>query len=255
MEEYHPFFGCFHKEMTLCILVAQNLPLISLWLNSRDMFAVGSAWLPASTWASVCVCVWGGGRATRGARPRVRMRRFRHTRSLCTCVSVRLRAHAHVCASVCTDLCVFSGAGEGHDSPLTSSHQFTWCLSHILGFCSAPWLEALLLDSCQPQAAFCSQVLSGRLLRYRSPAFARSSAQVWPARLGRDSQGLSRDNWCSHFLPARACHELSCPVTAENTDKPRTQKKPLEALRGCQSSDEHKLPFEISEPARVSTSW
>lgn len=49
MEEYGPFSGCFHKEMTLCILVAQKLPLISLWLNSRAMFAVGSVLLSAST--------------------------------------------------------------------------------------------------------------------------------------------------------------------------------------------------------------
>lgn len=167
-------------------------------------------------------------------------------------------AHACTCARLCVCLygyvCFVLARVKGTILPLPpaiSSHNVSpipWASAQPLGW-------RLLLDSCQPQAAFCSQALSGRLLRYRSPPLARSSAQVWPARLGSDSQGLSRDNWCSHFLPARACHELSGPVTAENTDEPQNQKRPLEALGGCQSSDEHKLPFEISEPPLVSTSW
>lgn len=124
------------------------------------------------------------------------------------CVCVCMYACTCACSCICANMRV-SGGGKGHDSRLTPaliSHNG----SQTWSCCSAPWLEALLLDSSQPQVAFCSQALNGSLICYCSvptappitPAPARSSVQVWPASLGSGSQGLSRDNWCSHFLPA-----------------------------------------------------
>lgn len=73
------FFGCFCKEVTLCILVAQSLPLISLWLNSRGMFAVGSVLLCAASCHNLSLCVY-----------------------VCAC----MHAHAHVHASVQICVCL-----------------------------------------------------------------------------------------------------------------------------------------------------
>lgn len=123
------------------------------------------------------------------------------------------------------------------EDPLTTEHTGQGlplafishkCLSHPVCFCSARGLR--LCHLIPSQVAFCSPHVSQSL-----PFYARVEALLlldspsglpWVG-LSAQAGGLGR-RLVSHFPPARACHELSSPLAAEDADEYQSQKRAWE---------------------------